>query len=238
MSGNENQTIPEDNSQGESIKIRAASKRNGLTTFIVGIGVMIVAILLLMLLPESVYLFGIFALSGAIVTLLIGWFKMREPPHSIELTKRYIHYQHRHGKWQLDWTNVQRIDVPRISQGIDQKPLSMVGIKIKDYQPLLESISPRLATNLLLEQRALLLHNNGCATGGCYNNDLIEDDKYKMPDGKIIKGIPAMLANRMRKLRNSLGFDLFISVAELDRSSDDFVALLKQCHIKVLQELQ
>lgn len=236
MSGNENETNTAEATQTESIKIRAASKRNGFTTFLVGVGVLVVAILLLMWLPQSVYLIGIFTLSGAIVTLLIGWFKMREPPHSIELTKRFIHYQHRHGKWQLDWTNVQRIDVPKVSQGIEQKPLSMVGIKIKDYRPLLESISPRLATNLLLEQRALLLHNTGCATGGCYNNDLIEDDRFKMPDGNIIKGIPAMLANRMSKLRISLGFDLFISVAELDRSSDEFVALLKQCHINVMQE--
>ncbi|TRY31421.1 DUF2982 domain-containing protein [Aliiglaciecola sp. M165] len=237
MSGNENNTINKDASQTQSIKIRAASKRNGLTTFIVGVGVLFVAILLLIVLPKAVYLIGIFALSGSIVTMLIGWFKMREPPHSIELTKRFIHYQHRHGKWQLDWDNIQRIDVPKISQGIEQIPLSMVGIRIKDYQPLLDSISPRLATNLLLEQRALLLHNSGCATGGCYNNDLIEDDRFKMPDGTIVQGIPAMLANRMSKLRNSLGFDLFISVAELDRSSEEFVALLKQCHINVLQEL-
>lgn len=237
MSGNENELVADDSEESQSIKIRAASKRNGFTTFVVGVVVLVIAIILLALLPKSAYLVGIFALSGSIVTMLIGWFKMREPAHSIELTKSFIHYQHRHGKWRLDWANIQRIDVPKISQGFEQKPLSMVGIKIKDYQPLLNSISPRLATNLLLEQRALLLHNNGCATGGCYNNDLIEDDRFKMPDGRFISGIPAMLANRMSKLRISLGFDLFISVAELDRSSDDFVALLKECHTNVLQDI-
>lgn len=222
--------------ESASIKIKATAKRNGLTTLFVGIGVLLFAIILLNLIPKNFYLFGMFALSGGIVTLLIGWFKVREPQHSIELTKTHIHYRHRHGSWQLAWENVQRIDVPRVSQGIQQTSLGLVGIKIKHYEPLLESISPRLATNLLLEQRPLLLQNTGCAAGGCYNNDLIEDDSFKTQNGLFIKGIPAMLANRMTKLRASLGFDLYISMSELDRSTDEFVALLKQCQLQVSQE--
>lgn len=222
--------------ENSSIKIKAAAKRNGLTTLVIGFGILIFAILLLNFIPKNVYLLGMFALSGGIVTVLIGWFKVREPQHSIELTKTHIHFCHRHGSWQLAWENVQRIDVPRVSQGAQQTSLGLVGIKIKHYEPLLDSISPRLATNLLLEQRPLLLQNSGCATGGCYNNDLIEDDNFKTQSGHFIKGIPAMLANRMTKLRASLGFDLYISMSELDRSTDEFVTLLKQCHLQVSQE--
>ena len=232
--------IEKDQSSAEapSIKIKAAAKRNGLTTLMIGCAVLLIAIALLNVIPTSFYLIGMFALSGGIVTILIGWFKIREPLHSVELTKTHIMYQHRHGSWQLDWENIQRIDVPRVSQGIEQKPLGLVGIKIKHYEPLLASISPRLATNLLLEQRPLLLQNNACATGGCYNNDLIEDDSYKTNDGKFIRGIPAMLANRMTKLRAGLGYDLYISVSELDRSTDEFVDLLKQCQLQVNQGLK
>ena len=46
-----------------------------------------------------------------------------------------------------------------------------------------------------------------------------------------------MLANRMTKLRAGLGYDLYISVSELDRSTDEFVDLLKQCELQVNQDL-
>ncbi|MDO6709621.1 DUF2982 domain-containing protein [Aliiglaciecola sp. 2_MG-2023] len=216
-------------SELHSIKIKGVAKRNGLTTFLIGLVALFGAIMLLAFLPHSLYLVGVFALSASIVTMLIGWFKVREPVHSIELTKTHILYHHRHGKWSLEWSNIQRIDVPKVSHGLEQINLGMVGIKIKQYEPLLSSISPRLATNLLLEQRPLLLQNNQCVGGGCYSNTLIENDTFKTPEGKIIKGIPAMLANRMTKLRAGLGFDVFISVGELDRSSEDFVVLLRDC---------
>ncbi|MFA3791788.1 DUF2982 domain-containing protein [Aliiglaciecola sp. SL4] len=235
MSGNEQaeqqKAKLDGNVEGEqySIKIKGVAKRNGLTTFLCGVAALFLAIMLLAYLPNSLYLIGVLALSASIVTMLIGWFKVREPVHSIELTKTHILYHHRHGKWTLEWSNIQRVDVPKVSQGVEQIHLGMVGIKIKQYEPLLKSISPRLATNLLLEQRPLLLQNNQCVGGGCYSNTLIENDTYKTSEGKTIKGIPAMLANRMSKLRAGLGFDIFISVSELDRSSDEFVGLLREC---------
>ncbi|WJG09992.1 DUF2982 domain-containing protein [Aliiglaciecola sp. LCG003] len=236
MSGNERQLEIEKDTASQSIKIRAVAKRNGLSTLIFGLLALMLSILLLALLPKSIYLLGIFALSASIVTMLIGWFKIREPQHSLELTKSHIHYHHRHGKWSVTWDNIQRIDVPKVTTGLDVLPLAMVGIKLRDYEPLLQVISPRLATNLLLEQRALLLQNNQCANGGCYNTDLIENDSYKTANGKVLKGIPAMLANRMSKLRAALGFDLFISMGELDRSSEEFVELLRQCQAQVIKQ--
>lgn len=227
----------ENDDSNEVILIRATSKRNGFTTVIAGFVALIVASILISVLPRSLFLIGVFALSAGIVTVLIGWFKVREPEHSIEISKSQICYKHRHGTWRLDWQNIQRIDIPRITSGLEHKPLELVGIKLKDYQPLLASISPRLATNLLLEQRPLLLQNNQCATGGCYTADLIEDDKFKLPDGSLVTGIPAMLANRMGKLRASLGYDLYISAAELDRSTEDFVSLLRNCQSQVSNEL-
>jgi len=37
-----------------------------------------------------------------------------------------------------------------------------------------------------------------------------------------------MLANRMQKLRQQLGFDIFVAATELDRDEHDFVQLLQQ----------
>jgi hypothetical protein len=183
---------------------------------------------------------GILLASLSIVTLLVAFFKYREPLHSFILSRQTIHYQHKNGHWQLDWNNIQRIAVPRITQGVEQNELTMVGIKLKSYQPLLSSISPRLITNMLMEQRPLLLYGLGveyqqqCSTGNCYADDLLESDRFKDADGLIYTGMQAMLANRMQKLRQRLGFDLYIAGSELDRSEHAFVQLLQQCQQHVM----
>ena len=236
MSGTEQSAVspasePSDIShQDNLIRIRASSKRNSLTSLIVGCVGAFVSLMLFKFLPENFFLLGIFASSLAIVALLIGILKLREPPFSFEISKSEISYLHRHGKWVVQWDNIQRIDVPKVHKGLEHEPLAMVGIRVKDYRPLLDAISPRLISNILMEQRPLLLHGrDDCATGTCYGDDLIEDDKYKFEDGKVIKGMQAMLANRMTKLRNNLGYDLFVAVGELDRPASEFVTLLRDC---------
>lgn len=216
------------------IQIRAVAKRNGLTTLLIGAAALVVSAGLLAILPQAFFLAGIFLVSASLVTILIGWFKVREPEHSMEISRQSILYRHRHGNWQLDWENVQRIDTPKISTGLDHRALGLVGIKIRDYRPLLDSISPRLATNLLLEQRPLLLQSGSCTTGTCYGGSMLEDDKFKLEDGTVLKGIKAMMGHRMKRLREMLGYDLFISSAELDREADEFVALLRQCQSQVM----
>lgn len=221
----------------ELIQIRAASKHNILTSLLLGGGGLIASAVIITWLPEPFYLFGIFLTSASLVALLISWFKFREPPHSVELDRSNIRYLHRHGQWQVAWENIQRIDVPKVQKGLGQKELGMIGIKIKDYAPLLADISPRLMSNILMEQRPLLLHSTGLerVSDSSYGDSLLEDDRYKAEDGNVLYGIQAMFANRMGKLRQGLGYDLFISVAELDRSEQEFVTLLKQCQAQVTQ---
>jgi hypothetical protein len=214
------------------IQIRAVAKRNVLTSVLLGLSGLMVSFGVLTWLPEKLYLFGIFLLSASLVALLIAWFKFREPLHSVELSPESICYINRHGKWHLSWDNIQRIDVPRVQKGLEQKDLAVVGIRIKDYAPLLSVISPRLMSNILMEQRPLLLHNPDAkhASGTGYSEALLEPDHYKASNGIVLKGMQAMMANRMVKLRGQLGYDLFIACAELDRSEEEFVKLLRQCH--------
>jgi hypothetical protein len=213
------------------IQIRGAATRNVLTTLLCGAGGLLVSVVIFSWLPERFILLGIFATSASIVALLIAWFKFREPAFSIEISRDCLRYLHRRGHWQVGWDNIQRIDVPKAERNMQLEDLSLVGIKLKDYAPFLSSTPLRLMTNILMEQRPLLLLGDqpNSATGGSYTGDLIEDDKYKYPDGTVIKGIPAMLANRMGKLRQRLGYDLYISVAELDRTEHEFVKLLREC---------
>ncbi|MFT4994921.1 MAG: hypothetical protein ACI965_001963 [Paraglaciecola sp.] len=217
------------------IQIRAGSKHNILTSLLLGVFGLIAAVIVAAWLPEQFYLFSIFLTGASLVALLISWFKFREPMHSVELSRTTIRYLHRHGQWQVAWENIHRIDVPTVQKGLGQKKLAMVGIKIKDYRPFLADISPRLMSNILMEQRPLLLHSTGLEriSDNSYGDSLLEDDRYKTEDGKVLYGIQAMFANRMGKLRQGLGYDLFISVADLDRSEQDFVTLLKECQAQV-----
>ncbi len=217
----------------DTINIKSTAKRNGLSTLLLGLSLLLVSTVLATLLPNSMFLVAIFIMSASFVTILIGIFKLREPAYSLAISKVSIVYHSRVGKWTLDWKNIQRIDTPKVHLGLDAQSLPFVGIKIKDYRPLLENISPRLVTNLLLEQRPLLMNKNGCESGQCYSEHLLENDTFRLPDGQVVKGIKAMLANRMTALRKQLGFDLFISAAELDRESEAFVTLLKQCQNQI-----
>ncbi|MEP0176683.1 MAG: DUF2982 domain-containing protein [Paraglaciecola sp.] len=223
----------------EVIKIRSHGKRNVIVTGLIGLGLFGLSIVMLVALPESFYLVGIFLLSASIIAFLIAWVKYREPQFSFLLTKTCICYHHKNGQWTLPWNSIQRIDVPLVTSGLERKNLHMVAIKIKDYSPLLENMSPRLMSNILMEQRPLLFHNmpsesENCATGNCYSDELLEDDIYKHSQGKVYKGIQGMFANRMTKLRQRLGYDLYIPVSELDRTEHEFVTLLQQCQQQVL----
>ena len=214
-----------------SIYIKAASKSNGITSLVIGAVGLLIAALWLSFMPDWLFLAGIFITSAALVCLLVGYFKLREPDHSLEIAKDYITYQHRLGSWRIHWDNLQRADCPRVRHGLEHVPLETVGFKLKSYTDFLHTISPRLATHLLMEQRPLLMQNTdeNCASGSCYEQSMFDDKQYVMEDGTVINGIKAMLAHRMVELRKRLGFDIFIASSELDRDAEDFARLIASC---------
>ncbi|MCF2949013.1 DUF2982 domain-containing protein [Paraglaciecola aquimarina] len=223
------------------IQIRSLAKKNILVSSLSGFLGLCFGLILLSALPKEYYLVGIFVISLACVMLIIAWVKYREPTFSFELTKYQIIYRSRHGKWQLNWENIQRIDIPKVSVGMENRELGMLGFKLKDYVTFLDNISPRLMTNMLMEQRPLLFHqlsagqDKPCSTGQCLGQDLLENDYYKDLSGKEYKGIQGMFANRMIKLRANLGYDIFVAASDLDRPEQEFLTLLKQCQNQVLR---
>jgi hypothetical protein len=217
--------------ESESIFIKAASSHNAMTSIFIGSGLVLVGAFACVVLPKLFFLPGVFIISGGIVGLIIGFFKLKEPKHSLELTREHIIYYHRRGKWRISWQNIQRIDVPRITKGIEQVDLEMIGFKLRDADIFLDEISPRLITYLLMEQRPLTMQNRvpNSTTGGSYGADMIEDEKFLRTSGETIRGVSAMFGNRMGKLRNQLGYDIFISTNEIDRDVTKFISLLKDC---------
>ncbi|MBO1254653.1 DUF2982 domain-containing protein [Alteromonas sp. 5E99-2] len=219
-------------SEKQVIQVRANAKRNGLTTLLIGFGVILVSALWLAYGPNALNLPGFFLCSAGIVTVLIGWFKLREPDYSIEITPQHITYHHRLGLWQVAWDDIVRFDQPTVTHGIEYKKLDVVGVKISNYEGFLKSISPRLATHLLMEQRPLLFQapDRACTSGSCAGDDILHHTKFTLPSGKVLTGVQAMLANRMKQLRDTLGYDIFISASELDREPAAFIGLLRECH--------
>lgn len=221
----------------EEIKIRASAKRNGFSTALAGIVALILSAFLMSALPQDYNLAAIFLVSASLVTIIVGWLKIREPVYSMLLTRESVTYIHRYGTWQVEWNNILRIDVPTVHKGLQSAELALVGIKLKQYDPLLDSISRRLANNMLLEQRPLLLQNKPEVMEenvSNYGANLIENDTFTSSNKIQFKGIQAMFANRMTKLRERLGYDLFISESEIDRPVREFVDLLKACHQQAL----
>jgi hypothetical protein len=222
----------------ESIFIRGVSSHNGMTTVLIGVVALVLGTLGISLLPELFFLAAILIVVVGIIALVMGYFKIREPKYSLEISKQEVVYHHRLGKWSIDWNNIQRIDVPRVRMGLEHIDLEMVGFRLKDPEAFLPNISLRLITHLLMEQRPLItqIERSSCGTGKCYGDDMMEDAKYKTKSGEIITGVIAMYANRMRKLQEGLGFDVFVSVNELDRGAHEFVNLIRQCHDSVKQD--
>lgn len=223
MSGN--------NLHSEAIFIKGSASGNGITTLLVGAIVAAFGTFIITALPKLFFLVGILFLSGSIIAFVMGFYKLREPKHSLEISKEAIIYHHRKGKWRLEWDNIQRVDVPRVHKGLEHIDLEMVGFKLKNPETFLDNISLRLITHLLMEQRPLVtqIAMSDCATGQCYGDDIIDDVKYKLENGNMITGVSAMFANRMRKLQQGIGYDVYLSVNDLDRECGDFVALLREC---------
>lgn len=223
MSGN--------NLQSDAIYIRSSAATNGITTMLVGAAVALIGTVIISTLPSLFFLVGILFLSGSIIAFVVGFYKLREPKYSLEITKDAILYHHRKGKWRIDWDNIQRVDVPKVHKGLAHIDLEMVGFRLRDPERFLDEISLRLITHLLMEQRPLVTQivMSDCDSGQCYGDDIIDDVKYKCADGTLITGVTAMFANRMQKLQKGLGYDIYLSVNDLDRDGQSFVSLVRNC---------
>jgi hypothetical protein len=217
------------------IFIKAQSKSNGITSSLIGVGAIILGLTLTKVLPAHMVILGFIVVSIGIVACVIGFYKIKEPNYSVMLDDAGIHYQHRYGKWFIAWENIQRIDTPRVTRGVELVDLRVVGVKLKAYPEFLGTVSQRLMANILMEQRPLLMHNAdpNCTTGMCGGEDIVAASKYKLPDGTVLTGVRGLFVNRMQKLRGSLGFDVYINEAELDRDVGDFVGLLRACQADI-----
>ncbi|ART81096.1 hypothetical protein CBP12_04100 [Oceanisphaera avium] len=171
----------------------------------------------------------VFIFLAAMIMALLGVLKLREPEFSFTLSAEHLHFHHKVGGWSLHWSNVQRIDQPRLTRGMELVDLPYVGIKIRDYDAFLPLMTPRLAVHILTEQRPLLSMalRYGAISRHELHDWLIEDSQFRSAGGHQYTGLTAMLGHRLGHLRDLYGYDLLIHESSLDRDAGEFASLLR-----------
>ncbi|MFB2801418.1 DUF2982 domain-containing protein [Shewanella seohaensis] len=214
--------------ESDVVSVRPLSKRNGVTLTIVGASAFVLGFGLFVLLPE-LFAVGLVFFSLGAIALILGLAKVYEPETTLSMDEQGLIYFHRRGKVAINWSNIQRVDIPRVTQGVDTIELSYIGIKLKQLNPILDNISLRLAAGLLTEQRPLLVtaasQQEDLATletylGAEFSPLVIEGDRYR--------GVLAMFGHRCVMLNTHLGYHLYISHDSLDRDPREFIKLLRQ----------
>lgn len=150
---------------------------------------------------------------------------------SFSLSDMHIQHHTPKGGWSLKWRNIYQIGIPSVSHEGWHQSLPWFGVRLKDYEPFLEGISYRLAGQIIMEQRGLLLSAYRRAEepmSSKLEDMMFDDTPYTSASGKVYKGLVAMLANRMKYTRELLGYDVFVSEDLLDRPLEDFVGLTRQ----------
>ena len=167
-----------------------------------------------------------------LLLLLFGlsYWILRSSLVQFTLTASHLSQQVAKGGWVIKWSNIQSIGVIEYQNAEGWcKPLPWIGIRIKHYEPYLDSICPRLASDILMSQRALLYLGAKQHPMSVQFEDIILDGlPYQATNGKQYSGLTAMLANRMRYQREFHGYDIYISTADLDRDAEDFVGLARR----------
>ncbi len=211
-----------------SIYVKAVARQNAMSLMIGGVVGMSACALAAGFLWQDHRLNIIFLFLASFVTLLMGLFKHFEPINSFELTPECLTYCHRYGELKIPWGNIMIIDQPRVTEGVESKELAYIGLKLKDVETLRETLSRRLANNLLQEQRDLYFLACQLENIGLFERQ-INDTPFKMSNGDKVIGPIGAWFYRMEMTRRVYGYDLFIPTNACDREPQAFIALLKEC---------
>jgi len=210
--------------------IRPIAKRNGITVTIIAALLIFSSIISLLTTSADTGNYLYFPLAaGALIIgiclLIVGIVKINDLYYRFSLTKEGIHYFTSRGGFTILWEDIQRIDIPKINEGLELKELPYIGIRLKHREHLINSASLPTLSHMLLEQRALIMLTAPNST--LYGNA----DNMLYPDVKVTHnyhGLQAMFINRMQYLHNTLGYDIYFPNDDLDRAPTEFVQLLRE----------
>jgi len=210
------------------IKIKPIANFHSQFLLISGIVLMSFCLLLSTHFWVQIKLVLIFMILVAIMLILLGIVKKLEPTYSFYLSPKKLKFCHKYGEWQINWDNIQRIGEVRLHNGVEHSQLPYVGISVKSIEPVVDTLSLRLASRLPHEQRPLLL--------AAVTHSLLPLEQaqlnfscYKFNNQNILNGPLALFLHHTDTLKLAYGYHLYLPVSCLDRSSKEFISLLRQC---------
>jgi len=167
-----------------------------------------------------VALFVLIAFAATLTALLLP------RPITLTLTPAGLRFEHAAGHYQLPWSAIVRIDQVRLGLLNHYRELPYVGIRLHSPTPLLSTLSIRLAARLMVDQRDLLYY---AEKEGAVDARLDwEKDRVRLADGQEYDGVVAMFSHRMMSLRQHLGYDLYLPVADLELDATDLLTRLNR----------
>ncbi|MDP5253514.1 MULTISPECIES: DUF2982 domain-containing protein [unclassified Vibrio] len=158
-----------------------------------------------------------------------SWYLYRRSQVGYTLTATHFQQHLFKGGWAMQWKNIQRLGQChyRDREGWSH-PVPWIGFKLVDYEPFIDAICPRVASEMLINQRGLLYLALRGNLDPRIEDKLFDTARYTSKSGRQFRGLQAMLAQRMRYQRECYGYDIFISTADLDRDIDSFIGLLRR----------
>ncbi|MGF1909857.1 DUF2982 domain-containing protein [Vibrio kasasachensis] len=169
---------------------------------------------------------GILVLIAAFYALKL---LIRQSTVAYTLTLSHFQQHFAKGGWVVCWNNVVKIGICQHHNDGWYQPLPWIGIKLKQYPPYLDSICPRISSEILLGQRALLYlgfkQENQISR---FEDAVLNSRPFHAQNGQIYTGLQAILANRMAYQRTFYDYDIFISTSDLDRPAEEFVGLMRR----------
>ena len=198
--------------------------------FIAGIAGFVVATFIGVIFPTVAPPVVAILLIGACIMMLVGYKYSQGPELSFTLTFMHIQFHSHYGGWLARWKNIDSIAQASIAKDGWHQPVPWVGVRLKDYEEFIDAICPRVATKLLIDQRILLIMAHKGIDNPPYEIEdiMFDDHHYTTMTGHTLKGLQAMLANRMHYNRELIGYDFFISEDFLDRPAADFAGLARR----------
>jgi hypothetical protein len=209
------------------ILIKSQAHRNQFVTLLFGMFIGLACFILSFYLWQQYQIYIMIFSMISVLTISISIFKYFEPQYCLGLTDDKLFYYHRQGKWSISWSNIQLVHHPKGNDGLEQRDINFIGIKLRSYDCETNTISPRLANHLLHEQNNLLIL--------AFQNNEIEVEQtqinlapFKTSSGQEITGPIAAWLHQMKILRRIYGYDLYIPINCFNSPADQIISLFKK----------
>jgi len=165
-------------------------------------------------------------LAGALL-IFVGFLKYSEPEYSLALGQHSLQYIHRYGRWSIEWQDIILVAHPSIRYGLERCDIPYLGIKLNDVAAVAHSVSPRLASRQIHEQRDILMlaHQQELLS---LEQITINFSEYKLTNNQVIKGPRAAWLHQMAALRSAYGYDLYLPITSFAHSPAQMIALLNK----------